>query len=137
MINLNLPAFDYKLREKKGKLQIWDCIRKKYVDLSPEEWVRQHVLHDLIENKDYSKSLIKVETEISNLGLRGRVDIEVWNRTGALFMIIECKRSNQALGSQEIHQLKAYTLKKSYKWGILTNGLTFFLMSGCREKRKH
>ena len=91
MIKLNLPDFDYKLKKAEGKVWIFDVIRKKYLVLTPEEWVRQHVVHFLITHKKYPKALIKLEGGLNYNQLQKRSDIVVFDREGKPWMIMECK----------------------------------------------
>src|SRR5690606_466079 len=74
MIKLNLPAFDYKLKKADGKVWIFDGIRKKYVVLTPEEWVRQHIVQYMLNHLKYPKSLIKVEASLMYNSLNKRAD---------------------------------------------------------------
>ena len=89
MLELALPAFDYKVKRQSGALMIFDIIRKKFVVLTPEEWVRQHVIHYLVESKNYPVALIAVEREIDLYGLRRRFDVVAFDREGKPWLIIE------------------------------------------------
>ena len=91
MLELALPAFNYKVKRQSGALMIFDIIRKKFVILTPEEWVRQHVIHYLVESKNYPVALIAVERDIDLYGLRRRVDVVAFDREGKPWLIIECK----------------------------------------------
>ena len=79
MINLNLPKYSFKIKNRENKLYIFDIIRKKYIFLSPEEWVRQHFVHYLILDKNYPKSLIAIEKQLKLNKLVKRTDILVFN----------------------------------------------------------
>ena len=82
MYDLNLPSFDTKIRKKGGELEIFDPLRKKYVALTPEEWVRQHFVHYLISEKQFPQSLIANETGIKLNSLSKRCDTVVYNQIG-------------------------------------------------------
>ena len=94
MDNLNLPTYDYKVKSEKDKLFILDLIRKKYVVLTPEEWVRQHFISFLIVQKGYSPNLIAVETSLQYLNQTRRADMVVFSSEGVPLVIIECKSSS-------------------------------------------
>lgn len=123
MIKLNLPAYDYKLKKADGKVWIFDGIRKKFVVLTPEEWVRQHFVHYLIYELSYPKALIKIEGGLHYNQLAKRSDIVVFNRAGNSWMIVECKAPEIELNQQVAQQVSVYnsTLKASYV--VITNGL--------------
>jgi len=80
--SLNLPPFEYKVKKQNGQIWIFDMIRKRYVVLTPEEWVRQHFIHFLIENKGYPAQLIAVEKEIQVCGMKRRFDLVCYDRQG-------------------------------------------------------
>ena len=82
MYQLNLPTFDYKLKKADGKVWIFDVIRKKYIVLTPEEWVRQHFIHYLINDFKYPRSLVKIEGGLTYNQLQKRSDITVFDREG-------------------------------------------------------
>ncbi|MBA4057051.1 MAG: restriction endonuclease subunit R [Marivirga sp.] len=123
MVSLNLPAFDYVLKKESGKVFILDVIRKKYLVLTPEEWVRQHFIHYLLTVLHYPKSLIKVEGGLSFNRLQKRSDIVVFNREGSPWMVIECKSPDQKLSQQTLHQASVYNHTLQAKYLVITNGL--------------
>ena len=126
MQKLNLPAFPYTLKEVNGKVCIFDVIRKKYLVLSPEEWVRQHFIHYLISSLKYPKSLIKVEGGLSYNQLSKRSDIVVYDRAAKPWMLVECKSPQQAINDTTLRQASVYnaTLKAPYL--AVTNGLLHY-----------
>lgn len=123
MLPLNLPAFDYVLKKESGKVFILDIIRKKYLVLTPEEWVRQHFIHYLITVLDYPRALIKVEGGLSFNRLQKRSDIVVFNREGIPWMVIECKSPDQKLSQQTLHQASVYNHTLQARYLVVTNGL--------------
>lgn len=125
MDKLNLPPFDYRIRQTQGQLQIFDVVRRRYVALTPEEWVRQHVLHDLL-GRGYSRGRIKVETSQEKNERRTRTDIEVVDSGGQLELLIECKRSDRTLSLDDLNQLRRYLMQRRAKSGLLTNGIHFW-----------
>jgi Type I restriction enzyme R protein N terminus (HSDR_N) len=123
MVSLNLPAYDYVLKKESGKVFILDIIRKKYIVLTPEEWVRQHFIHYLLTVLSYPKALIKVEGGLSFNGLQKRSDIVVFNREGNPWMVIECKSPDQKLSQQTLQQASVYNHTLRAKYLAVTNGL--------------
>src|SRR5690606_22089516 len=91
MQELSLPSFECKIRDLEGKTAIFDVIRKKYLILTPEEWVRQHVVHLLITHMGYSASLMKLEGALTYESLDKRSDILVFDREAKPYLLIECK----------------------------------------------
>jgi type I site-specific restriction endonuclease len=136
MHKLNLPEFDIKLRKADGKVWIFDGIRKKYIVLTPEEWVRQHFIHYLIAEKKYPRSLIKVEGGLVYNQLQKRSDIVVFDRLGKPWMIIECKSPTMAVSPATLTQASVYnsTLKAGYL--SVTNGLVHLCAHIDWEARK-
>src|SRR5688500_3845403 len=104
MIDIDFPAFDYKIKEEKGKEIIFDSFRKQWVLLTPEEWVRQNFLQYLVLRKKYPRSLIAVEREITLGDLKKRFDIVVFKEAKP-WMIIECKEMNITLNESTLKQV--------------------------------
>ncbi|QSE97164.1 type I restriction enzyme HsdR N-terminal domain-containing protein [Fulvivirga lutea] len=126
MIKLNLPDFDCKLRKNAGKTEVFDIIRKKYVVLQPEEWVRQGFIHFLINQSDFPKSLIKIESGLKYNRLDKRSDIQVLNSDGTTFMIVECKSFKVKLDQKALDQLTMYNKTINARYIVLTNGINHF-----------
>lgn len=124
MVTLNLPSFDYTLKKENGKVFILDIIRKKYLVLTPEEWVRQHFVHYLITTLQYPRSLIKVEGGLRFNDLQKRSDIVVFNREGAPWMVVECKAPDQKLSQRTLHQASVYNHSLQATYLTITNGMT-------------
>jgi hypothetical protein len=122
---LNLPAFDHKLKKINDKLCIWDVIRKKYIVLTPEEWVRQHFIHLLINEYLYPKSLIKIESGLNYNERQKRTDVQIFDRDGEIFMIIECKASYIPLNQAVFYQAATYNQVLKAKYLTITNGMIF------------
>jgi len=126
VIKLNLPLFEYKLKNSKNKMYIFDVIRKKYIQLTPEEWVRQHWLHFLINKKYYPKSLISVEKQLLVNNLKKRTDIVIYNNLGKPNLIVECKAPNVKITQNVFDQIARYNLSLQAKYLVLSNGLNHF-----------
>ncbi len=123
MDKLSLPTFNINIKESAGKTVIFDIIRKKYIVLTPEEWVRQHFIHYLIDHLGYSRALIGVEQGMRYNALLKRTDIIVFDRTGAPLVLVECKEPAHRLNQKAMAQAMMYnkTLKAPYI--IVSNGI--------------
>ena len=126
MLKLNLPPFDYKLKKAEGKIWIFDGIRKKFIVLTPEEWVRQHFIHYLISDKKYPRSLIKVEGGLLYNQLQKRTDIVVFDRQGKPWMIVECKSPALQVSASTLSQASVYNTTLKAEFICVTNGLVHF-----------
>jgi len=126
MVSLNLPPFDHKLKKENGRVYILDIIRKKYLVLTPEEWVRQHFVHYLVNELHYPRSLIKVEGGLRFNELQKRSDIVVFNREGTPWMIVECKSPDQKLNQRTLRQASVYNHSLQAKYLAVTNGLIHY-----------
>lgn len=133
-MELSLPAFEYRVRKQKGLPVIYDIIRKKYVALTPEEWVRQHIIHFLVGHKGYPQSLIAVEKEIDLYGLRRRFDLVCFDRKGEPFLIVECKAPAVELSQKVFDQVFGYNLVMSARYIAISNGVKHYC--GCMNVEK-
>ena len=123
MLSLNLPSYEHKLKKKEGKLFIWDRIRKKYIVLQPEEWVRQHFVNYLIEIKKVPVSHISLEQGHEYNNLAKRTDILVWDSELKPLILVECKASHIEITDDTFFQAAAYSSQVGARYVILTNGL--------------
>ncbi len=126
MHKLNLPEYDFSIRNGQNVIEIFDGIRKKYVALTPEEWVRQNFIRYLIEERDYPKSLMAIEKELIVNKLKKRCDIVVYNRQLIPILIVECKAFNVKINQQAFDQAARYNLSLNVKNLIITNGLSHY-----------
>lgn len=122
---LNLPSYNHKLKKINDKLCIWDIIRKKNIVLTPEEWVRQHFVHHLINEYQYPKSLIKLESSLEYNKRLKRTDIQVFDREGNLFMIVECKAPYIKLSQAVFTQAAQYNQVLKAQYLTISNGMIF------------
>ena len=122
-LQLLFPEFEYKLTQKDGKLFIFDGIAKKYRALTPEEWVRQHCLNYLTQHLNYPTSIIQIERGHEIDQMQRRTDIQVFDKQGDVFMLIECKAPHVALTAQTFQQISQYQKKNAARFLVLTNGL--------------
>ena len=123
MQNLNFPSFNFRIKSSENKTSIFDVIRKKFVILTPEEWVRQHVIHFLIEIKNYPVSLINVEKAIDLNGTIKRYDIVVYKPNGKIQLLVECKAPKVKITQDTFDQIARYNLILKGDYLMVTNGL--------------
>lgn len=128
MVRLNLPEYTFQIRQGEKTDQIFDPVRKKFVALTPEEWVRQNFIRYLIEEKKYPQSLIAIETGLKYNTLQKRCDITVFNRQGEKWMLIECKAPEVKISQETFDQVAAYNAggKQRTKFLAVTNGLKHY-----------
>ena len=124
--DLNLPEADLKLTRENGEIYVYDSIRKKNILLTPEEWVRQHFIHYLIHTCKYPKSLFKIESGLQYNSLQKRSDIQIYNRLGTVFMLVECKAFSVPLSAQTLKQASTYNKTIEAEWLVITNGMHHF-----------
>ena len=134
--NLNFPHYPLKIRKAKGKYEVFDMVRKRYVALTPEEWVRQHVIAHLHHCKNYPLELMKVEGQIEIGGLSRRCDIVVYSINFEPTVLVECKQPNVAISQNTFDQIGRYNLKLDVPYMFITNGLTHYCFSFDKEEEK-
>ena len=122
MIKIEFPKGKILTQQREGINEIFDAVRKKWVVLSPEEWVRQNILQYLLVIKKYPRALMAVEKEIKLGELKKRCDIVIYNRQSEPWMIIECKEMNVVLSQKTIAQILRYHITLQSKFLIITNG---------------
>jgi len=123
MIRLNFPDYNFRILDIDGKLSIFDPVRKKYVALTPEEWVRQHVILFLVREKQIPISLIRAESVIKLYNTRKRFDLAVSDRNGNALLVVECKAPSVAVNQDVLDQAIRYNLAMKVGFLMLTNGL--------------
>ncbi len=123
MYQLNLPTYDLRLRRTGNRDMIFDVLRRKYVALTPEEWVRQHFVHFLIEHKGYPTALLANEIELRIGGKHLRADTLLYNKELRPHMLIEYKSPTIALTQKVFDQISAYNLLLHADYLIVSNGM--------------
>ncbi len=126
MNELNLPAFDYHVKGTLEKPEILDFLRKRYVALTPEEWVRQHFTHWLVEHKGYPKGLLGNEIELRCGEKRLRCDSILYNKVAEPIMIIEYKAPSISLTQRVFNQISVYNLLLHVDYLVISNGLQHY-----------
>ncbi|NJB70050.1 hypothetical protein GGR42_000512 [Saonia flava] len=134
---LNFPAYDFRFKNSENKVQIFDVIRKKFVVLQPEEWVRQHVVHSLIDDKKYPKSLINVEKQLKINNLTKRYDVVVYNPDGSIHVLVECKAPKIKISQTTFDQIARYNMQLRANYLIVTNGLEHYYCKMDSEEEKY
>lgn len=123
---LNLPTYQFKLKQKGLNTQIFDMFRKKYVVLTPEEWVRQNFLQFLVQEKKFPASLIAVEMGLKYNLLKKRADVLVFDKTGNPYLMVECKAPEVKITQDVFDQIARYNMNFKVKYLVITNGLSHF-----------
>jgi len=126
MKKLNLPEFEFRWRKSNDRTEIFDEFRKKFVVLSPEEWVRQNLLKYLHTNKKIPKGLIAVEKGLILNQLKKRTDILIYTRKGDPCMIVECKSPDIAIDQNTFEQIARYNMTLKVAYLLVSNGLEHF-----------
>ena len=126
MLTLNLPGFAPKVTEKDGKRTIFDPVRRKYVALTPEEWVRQHFVNYLISFKNYPKELLANEVLVKLNGTSKRCDTVAYNRFLAPLVIVEYKAPTVSITNAVFDQIARYNMVLHVEYLIVSNGLNHY-----------
>lgn len=126
MKSLNLPPVQFRTRQQGDKKQVFDVVRKKFVALTPEEWVRQHFIHFLMDQKQYPAGLVAVEMPVTVNGLKQRADVVVYNRKGRPVVVVECKAPSVAVSKTVFDQAARYNMQLQVDYLIVTNGLQHY-----------
>lgn len=126
MFRLNLPPYAIKITEKGDKRLIFDFLRRKYVALTPEEWVRQHFTHYLVEHKGYPQGLMGNEIELHMGEKRLRCDTILYNKEARPRMIIEYKAPAIQLQQKTFDQISVYNLLLKVDYLVISNGLQHY-----------
>ncbi len=137
MQKLNFPTYSFRFKNSENKVSIFDAIRKKFILLTPEEWVRQHVVQFLLQDKKYPKSYINVEKLIKINDLSKRYDGVVFQPNGDIFLLIECKASEVPISQQTFDQIARYNLVLKAKYLMVTNGLNHYFCQMDFENEKY
>lgn len=127
MEKLNLPEYTFRTRNGEGKQMIFDSIRKKFVALTPEEWVRQNFIQFLKQEKKYPESLMAVEKQIIVNGNQRRFDLVVYRRNGQPHLIAEFKAPNVKITQETFDQVVRYNMALRVERVVVSNGMQHFV----------
>ena len=126
MIELNLPSYPYKLKQGKDKLLIFDDLRRRYVTLTPEEWVRQHFVAYLVNQKGFPRGLMGNEISLTLNKCNRRCDTVVYDRNGRPLCIVEYKAPHIEITQKTFDQIVRYNQVLQVNYLLVSNGLTHY-----------
>jgi len=134
---LQFPSYAFRLKNRQNKPFIFDLVRKKFVSLSPEEWVRQHVVQYLINDKKYPLSHVNVEKQILLNGLKKRYDVVIFNTDGSIHLLVECKAPEIAITQKTFDQIASYNFNLDATFLMVTNGLQHYYCQLLKNEEKY
>lgn len=134
MQQLNLPPYNANIKKTGGTVKIFDILRRKFVALTPEEWVRQNFVHYLLEHKGYSPNLMMNEVKLELNGMSKRCDSLVYDRQGKPLMIVEYKATHIALNQAVFDQITRYNIVLGVDYLIISNGITHYCIKINEQK---
>ncbi|WP_330441635.1 type I restriction enzyme HsdR N-terminal domain-containing protein [Flavobacterium sp. C4GT6] len=137
MQKLNFPNYTFRFKNSENKIAIFDEIRKKFILLTPEEWVRQHVVQYLLLEHKYPKSYINVEKVLKVNGLTKRYDAVVFNPDGSIFLLVECKAPEVKITQNVFDQIARYNMVLKANYMMITNGLNHYFCQMDYEKEQY
>ncbi|MGG7034506.1 MAG: type I restriction enzyme HsdR N-terminal domain-containing protein [Flavobacterium sp.] len=137
MKKLNFPSYSFRLKNSENKMAIFDEIRKKFIILTPEEWVRQHVVQYLLLDKKFPKLYINVEKLIKINGLTKRYDAVVFKPDGKIFLLVECKAPEITISQNTFDQIARYNMVLEADYLMVTNGLNHYFCKMDYEKETY
>ena len=137
MQKLNLPSYNFKIRKNNNNYEIFDSIRKQYVSLSPEEWVRQNFIRFLVEEKKYPEMLIAVEKSIKLNRMIRRPDIVIYDKTTKAKLIVECKAPSVKITQNTVDQIVRYNMTLKVDYLVVTNGLNHYCIQINYKENKY
>lgn len=137
MQKLNFKDYTFRFKNSENKVAIFDDIRKKFILLTPEEWVRQHVVRYLVEDKKFPRSHVNVEKIIKINGLTKRYDVVVFKPDGSIFLLVECKAPGVQISQQVFDQIARYNMSLNAVHMMVTNGLNHYFCQMDHEQEKY
>ena len=137
MQKLNFPAYSFRFKNSENKVSIFDQIRKKFILLTPEEWVRQHTVKYLVQEKKYPLSHINVEKLIKINDRNKRYDIVVFKTNGEIFLLVECKAPEISISQTTFDQIARYNMILKADYLMVSNGLNHYFCQMDYENEKY
>jgi len=137
MKQLQFPTYSFRFKNSENKVSIFDEIRKKFIIITPEEWVRQHVVQFLLQDKKYPKSHINVEKLLKINNLTKRYDIVVFKPDGNITLLVECKAPEVKITQSTFDQIARYNMTLNADYLMVTNGLNHYFCKMDFEKEKY
>jgi hypothetical protein len=126
MQQLNFPHYGFRFKNRENACHIFDPVRKKFVALQPEDWVRQNVVQYLLRDRQYPLSHINVEKQLKVNRLSRRYDVVVFNPDGSIAVLVECKSPSQCISQETFDQIARYNLALKANYLMVTNGLDHY-----------
>lgn len=137
MHQLNFPKFQFRFKNRENKIAIFSILRKKFLILTPEEWVRQHCVHYLIQEKKYPASLLSEERKIEINGRTKRYDIVAFETSGKMNLIVECKAPSIKITQSTFDQIATYNMELDANYLMITNGLNHYFCQMNHSEKKY
>jgi len=137
MKQLQFPTYSFRFKNSENKVAIFDEIRKKFIIVTPEEWVRQHVVQFLLQDKKYPKSHINVEKLLKINGLIKRYDVVVYKPDGNISILVECKAPEVKISQSTFDQIARYNMTLKAEYLMVTNGLNHYFCKMDYENKKY
>lgn len=137
MQKLNFPEYSFRFKNSENKVAIFDDIRKKFIILTPEEWVRQHVVRFLLDEKKFPKSHVNVEKIVKINGMNKRYDVVVFRPDGSIYLIVECKAPGVTISQITFDQIARYNMTLNATHLMVTNGLNHYFCQMDLEAEKY
>jgi type I site-specific restriction-modification system R (restriction) subunit len=134
---LNLPTYSFRLKEDRGKNYIFDEIRRRFVLLTPEEWVRQHIVNFLVTLKNFPRALISIEKGFHQNRNRQRYDLLIYSHLGTPLMIVECKAPGIEINQHVFDQAGRYNNIHKANYMLITNGMKHYCCAIHTDKRQY
>ena len=129
MLTLDFPSYTFRFKNSENKRLIFDPLRKIFVILTPEEWVRQHVIQWLIQEHNQSQQLMRSEQKIEVNGLTRRCDLLLYWPDGRIKLVVECKRPEVTIDQETFDQIARYNTSLNADFLMVTNGLSHYYCS--------
>lgn len=135
---LNFPEYSFRFKNSENKTAIFDVVRKKFVVLTPEEWVRQHVVQFLLSEKGVPQSLLNVEKQLKVHKLVKRYDVIVYKPDGSIYLVVECKAASIPITQETFDQIARYNLALKAEFLMVTNGMKrYYCMLDYEQEKYH
>ena len=137
MQKLNFPHYSFRFKNSENKIEAFDEVRKKFIIVTPEEWVRLHTVQFLKQEKDFPLSYINVEKQLMLGEMMKRYDIVVFNSAGNIHLIVECKAPSVKIDQGTFDQIARYNMKLQATYLMVTNGLQHYYCKMDYVKEKY
>ena len=137
MQTLHFPQYTFRIKNSENKHVIFDAIRKKFVHLTPEEWVRQHTVNYILDKRWVRKNLMNVEKQVVVGRVKKRYDIIAFNPNGSVYLVVECKAPSVQIDQHVFDQIARYNMTLQSKYLMVTNGLQHYYCTIDYQRQKY